>query len=226
MKASIKLMATAILVVGGLSSIGCAGRGDRPTVQERYADLVDPCWPERYNAEARKPVMQTMGAQVANGRDIDHTLWNYHFEQGTEVLNPAGRAKIDYLMRRRPVVDNRIVLQTARDLSFDPTKADHLANSRAELDAKRNNSIQQYVTASTSGRGVSVDVTIKDPADLYMDATGPSNAVRGLTGLFSSGISGVASGGVAGAGGGAAPTTAAAAGGAAPQGAPAPQTPR
>jgi hypothetical protein len=210
MKANLKLTVAAMALATALAS-GCAG--SRPSVQERYTEYSDPCWPERYNASARKAVLDTHGAQIANGYDVDTTLMNYHFESGSEELNQAGRAKLDYLLRRRPTVDGKLNLQTARDLAYDEKAPAALPAKRSDLDAKRINSIQQYVSASTSGRNVGVDVTIKDPADMQMDAMGPANSVRGLSMLFSSTITGAAgAGAVAGAGGAGAPTSATAAG--------------
>jgi hypothetical protein len=210
MKTHLKLT-TAVIAIGcSLMATGCAG--DRPSLQDRQTDNVDPCWIPRYSSYARKSVLDVHGAQVANGHDLHQTLMNYHFEQGSGELNPAGRAKLDQILRQRPTVDGKLNLQTARDINYDEKNPGALQSKRADLDSKRINSIQQYVSASTAGRNVTVDVTVKDPSDMSMDASGPSNAVRGLVGLYQSGIQGVAGGQVAGAGGGAAPTAGAASG--------------
>lgn len=215
MKLHFRLATVAFALVASFS-IGCG-----VSLQDRHTEFADPCWPERYDAQARASVRDTMAAQIANGREVDNALYNFHFEAGSAELNPAGRAKLDYILRRRPAVDGRINLQTARDISYDAAKPDALVNGRAELDAKRINSIQQYVMASTSGRNVAVDVTVRDLPDLSIDSAGPATSVRGLTLLYASTINGVSGGGmIGGAGGGAAPVGAAAAGGV-PGGAPA-----
>src|SRR6185369_17071235 len=67
-----------------------------------YHDLVDPCYPERYWAEARQNVHEALGTQVRNGHVLDQTVWNYHFEEGTAVLTPGGRERLNYIARRRP----------------------------------------------------------------------------------------------------------------------------
>jgi len=55
-----------------------------------YRDIVDPCWPERYNAVARHSVNDTFDAQALNGHILDQTLWNYHFMScWVEVPDPT-----------------------------------------------------------------------------------------------------------------------------------------
>src|SRR5437879_2977951 len=70
MKGIIKRAAAAACLGGGLSlTWGCAG----------YRDLVDPCWPTRYDAMAAASVNDAFAAQVNNGHVLDQTVWNYHF---------------------------------------------------------------------------------------------------------------------------------------------------
>src|SRR5258708_6941184 len=100
-----------LLAVMGV--IGCAS-ADRPSAQNRMADWVDPCWPERYNSVARQEVLEPFGAQAMNGAVIDATVWNYHFEStpGNEhKLTLAGLEKIDYLVRRRPGPETHLFIQ-------------------------------------------------------------------------------------------------------------------
>src|SRR4051794_9680194 len=83
-----------------------------------YRDHVDVCWPERYNAEARHVVRDVFDTQAANGHILDQTIWNYHFEHdergvGTDRLTLAGQERLKYILRRRPVPDGKVYLQTA-----------------------------------------------------------------------------------------------------------------
>ena len=60
-----------------------------------YRDIVDPCWPERYNYMARQEVKEGFAPQVQNGHVLDQTVWNYHFEakktgEPGDQLNAAG----------------------------------------------------------------------------------------------------------------------------------------
>src|SRR4051812_27460778 len=98
-----------------------------------YRDVVDPCWPARYNHEARQSVRDTFDAQAYNGHVLDQTVWNYYFEADpkgnpTDRLAPGGVEKLMYLVRRRPYPDCKIFLQTAQDLPTDrdnPEKTVH-----------------------------------------------------------------------------------------------------
>ena len=70
-----------------------------------YRDLVDPCYPERYNYQARQEVVASYTPQVQNGHVLDQTVWNYDFEAGTDRLTGGGLEHLAYLARRRPQPD-------------------------------------------------------------------------------------------------------------------------
>src|SRR5262245_40663061 len=84
-----------------------------------YRNLVDPCWPERYNYQARVCVEDHFSTQAANGHVLDQTVWNYHFEKGTPKLTLAGQEHLAYLARRRPHPDPKVFVQTAQDVVYD-----------------------------------------------------------------------------------------------------------
>lgn len=173
----------------------------------RYIDLVDVCYPERYNAMARQEVIAAFAPQVNNGHILDQTVWNYHFEAGTEELNPAGIEHLDYIVRRRPQPDSRIFLQTARDLKYDPAAPESYINKRQELDAKRVTSIQRYLTAQLAGRPMNFEVLVHDPQPTGFSAQEAVLAIArqrtGAQGGIGLGLAGAggAFGGVGGAGG-------------------------
>jgi hypothetical protein len=92
-----------------------------------YRELVDPCWPERYNYQARHSVRDTFNAQAANGHMLDQTIWNEHFETGTAVLTYAGKEHLKYLARRQPAPDPLVFVQYSWD---GKEKAEALNNDR------------------------------------------------------------------------------------------------
>lgn len=123
----------------------------------------DPCWPDRYANEARAAVVASFQPQVDNGHVLDQTIWNMHFDYGTDKLNGEGMDKLDQLSRRRPNPDSRLFLQTARDIAYDSEKPGDYAAKRVELDSKRVVAIQKYLKATLTGRETVFDVQIHDP---------------------------------------------------------------
>jgi hypothetical protein len=57
---------------------------------------------------------------VNNGHVLEQTVWNWHFESGSDVLTPAGQAKLDAISQVRPHPDGKIYLQVARDVPPSP----------------------------------------------------------------------------------------------------------
>jgi hypothetical protein len=135
-----------------------------------YRSIVDPCWPERYNAQARGSVNEAFAAQSYNGHVLDQTIWNYQFEKGTDHLNPAGVVQLQYLARRRPYPDARLFLQTANDLYYDGDGAPEQAiQARNDLNNRRIAAIQKALAVQTNGHGV-FTVEIHDPAPVGLPA--------------------------------------------------------
>jgi hypothetical protein len=165
-KLSTKLVGGAFLLGAALAS-GCGHTG------EKYNDLADQCWPERYAQESRKLVHANIEPQVQNGHILDQTIWNEHFDRGSEKLNASGMDKLDQLARRRPAPDTKIFLQTTRDLNYDAAKAEEYVTKRSELDGKRIAAIQKYLNTTTSGRGLSFEVAVHDPSVPGIDGAAP-----------------------------------------------------
>ena len=103
----------------------------------RYANLVDPCYPQRYEAVAHHEVNEAMAPQMMNGHVLDQALWDDHFEAGTDKLTPGGIEHLKYLARRRPHADPVIFLEAAQDVPYDPARPDAYVRARAELTDKR-----------------------------------------------------------------------------------------
>src|SRR5687768_14578039 len=99
----------ALLCSAVFGSVGCYG----------YRDLVDPCWPERYWYSSRQLEKAAFAPQVQNGHVLDQTVWNYHFDGGTDRLNAMGIDHLARLARRRPSPDPLLFLQTAQDIGYD-----------------------------------------------------------------------------------------------------------
>ena len=101
------------LIRKGAAGLGCAaalaGTGGCYT----YRDLVDPCYPARYEYMARREVNTALAPQVINGHVLDQTIWNHMFEPNTDKLTPGGVAHLAYLARRRPAPDPTVYVQTA-----------------------------------------------------------------------------------------------------------------
>jgi hypothetical protein len=169
-----------------------------------YRDVVDPCWPERYTYLARQEVNASLAPQVQNGHVLDQTVWNYHFEIGSDRLTAGGLEHVAYLARRRPCPDPVVYIQTAEDLLYDVANAEKLKESRQELDAKRVVAVQKFLAAQTAGRPVAFEVLVHDPADPSIAASFGNAAAIQLIGRARGGLG--TGGGGGGAAGGAAAT--------------------
>lgn len=161
MKGFVSDVLTALGVTSGLAVVGGC---------DCYRNLVDPCYPERYEYAARQEVIAAFAPQVHNGHYLDQTVWNYHFEAGTEKLTPGGMEQLTHLARRRPYPDCTIYLATAHDLMYDPAAPSRYAEQRATLDQRRIQAIQNYLAAETSGRNLSFEVVIHDPPETGLGA--------------------------------------------------------
>jgi hypothetical protein len=141
-------------------------------------DYVDPCWPERYEFAARKCVNSAFLPQINNGHVLDQTVWNYHFEAGTDKLTEGGQAHLAYLARRRPCPDTMVYVQTAQDVNYDPANPDRFTEGRSNLDSKRVEAVQKYLNAYTAGRATTFQVLVHDPNEVGIAAQNANIAVR------------------------------------------------
>jgi hypothetical protein len=170
MNGFVKATVAGLCLGTGMGLVGCA----------EYRQVVDPCWPDRYNAMARMSIRDTFGAQAHNGHVLDQTVWNYHFEvdpktgEPTDKLNVAGMEHLHYLARRLPAPDPNLYLQTAQQTPGTATlPPEKWAQARADLDNKRIASIQRYLASVMSGRShaVAFDVAVHDQAEPGIAAT-------------------------------------------------------
>ena len=164
-----KALKAAWLAGGGVVAAGgCYG----------YRDVVDPCYPQRYQYAARQEVKASFGPQINNGHVLDQTVWNYMFEPGTANLTPGGMEHLAYLGRRRPCPDPTIYLQVAQDIPYDPAAPDKFVEARNTLDTKRMQAIQDYLTAQTAGRNAAFTIVRHDPAEVGMSAVPANQSIR------------------------------------------------
>jgi hypothetical protein len=168
----------------------CGPHGANGRASGKCDDLYDRCWPERYNTLAQRSVNQAFAPQVMNGHILDQTVWNQHFDEASDKLNPAGIAHLQYLARRRPCPDTTIYLATSLDLKYDPAFPERYSGARQELDTARVVAIQKYLTALNGGRPVEYVVKIHDPADPAIAGQGPSRSVGQMYNGFRGGLSG------------------------------------
>ncbi len=192
--------------LGGASLLaftGCCG------TDTMYANLVDPCYPQRYEAVVRHEVNEGMAPQMVNGHVLDQTLWDEHFEAGTDKLTPGGLEHLKYIARRRPHADPVVYLQAAQDVIYDPAHPDLYVRARAELTAKRAQAIQVFLGAYTAGAPQEFHVEVHDPGAIGQSSLGVTrsvllmhNSYQGALQTGGGGSSGGSSGGSVSGGGG------------------------
>lgn len=137
---------------------------------ESCADLYDPCYPHRYNHVAREEVIGAVSPQMGNGHVLDQTVWNSHFEQGSDKLTPGGLAKLGQLARRRPAPDPVVYVETAQDIPYNPATPDKFTQARNDLDQKRSLAVQNYLRAYAGSRGLAFQVLVHDPSEVGISA--------------------------------------------------------
>jgi hypothetical protein len=170
-----KSLAAACLAAS-LVGVGCCG----------YYDMVDPCYPQRYNFAARTEVCGALTPQVKNGHILDQTIWNWMFETEAskgppDQLNAAGMEKLNELIRRRPAPDPIVYLATAQvggALKYNPENPDALGENRHDLDNRRIAAVQKYLNAQTADRGIAFQVIVHDPTEPDLPAAGIAGSVR------------------------------------------------
>ena len=146
-----------------------------------YRNMVDPCWPERYSFTAKREVIEAFAPQVQNGHILDQTMWNYDFDKGSDVLNPMGQAKLEYMVRRRPFPDPNVYLATAHDLVYDPNNPESYGQSRRTLDTKRVIAIRNYLQAQMVGRPMNFEIMIHDPFEVGQPSEAAAQSMHAWT---------------------------------------------
>jgi len=173
-----------------------------------YQDIVDPCYPERYWHAARQNVYSAFAPQVQNGHVLDQTIWNHHFEAGTDKLAPGGLEQLNYLARRRPQPTATVFIQTAEDIPYDPAKPEEFVRKRQELNTKRGEAVRKYLNSITTARGGSegyFQVVVHEPGQVGQPADPATRTVQQMHARVRGGLQGTGgttSGGGSGTSGG------------------------
>ncbi len=143
-----------------------------------YRNLVDPCWPERYNSSSRHSVRDIHNAQADLGHKLDQTIWNHHFDPGTDILNAAGKDQLRYIARRQPIPDFQVWLQFPHDVAKD----------RDGMIARRKDAIRSFMATQTLvSSGNSYQIEIHDLAVPTYPANLTENAVKNVDDLTKKG---------------------------------------
>lgn len=189
-------------IIGKLAAVlGCSTALAAMGGCHHYRDLVDPCYPERYWHESQQNVHEGIAPQVRNGRVLDQTMWNYHFEQGSDRLTKGGQNHLAYLARRRPTPDPMVFLQTAQDIDYSAEKPAEFAEKRSMLDALRKTAIENYwMAVSAGGLAQKPEVMVHNPPEPGMSGIQASTALQQMNTTSRATLPGT--GGTSGAGGG------------------------
>ena len=193
-----RVAAAAALLTSGLGSVGCvsgghAGRGEgHGPIGDHWRNAVDPCYPERYQHAARQAVIAPFAQQVHNGHVLNQTIWNYYFEAGSDKLTPAGMEKLDSLARVRPAPDPKLYIQASMDVGLTDANADKITDLRADLDAKRAQAIQKYLSTVPAIAPVAYEVYVYNALPPGIDANAASGAYRASLLGYRGGITGAA----------------------------------
>lgn len=134
-----------------------------------YRELVDPCWPERYNYMARHSVRDFHNAQADKGHLLEQTVWNWHFERdektgaATDRLNGAGQEVLRRIARTLPAPDGQLFLQNAQDIPYKEGDAPaKIVSAREQLNRKRIDAIQRFMSTQNSTGPASFVVNVHD----------------------------------------------------------------
>ena len=126
--------------------------------------------------------------QVLNGHVLDQTMWNHHFEAGTDRLTPGGLAHLQYLRAAGPSRTATVYLATANDIAYDPACPERYAGAKQELDGLRAAAIQKFLVAANGGRAADFQVLVHDPADVTAPQPGVGNSVQQMYIRFRGGL--------------------------------------
>jgi len=173
-----------------------------------YKDVVDPCYPWRYNWAAQQEVCEPLAIQVNNGHVLDQTVWTSDFERGRAVLTRSGEDHLLTLLRRRPHPDPVVYLATAtvgssetNDVMYSLGRAPEVVSQdREKLNQDRIQAIQHYLAAQTAGRNLSFQVYVHDPAQPYVKTGQMARSITQMGMQFKGSLAGGAGGGGGGAG--------------------------
>ena len=160
----------AMALLSLVSATGCYGT---------FHEVVDPCYPERYNCKAREEVNDFRTAQVQQGLIYEQTLFVHHFNPASETLHPGGVALLQRLANRRPAPEAVIYLQTAQNnYDLDYKKPEEYASKRNELDDKRKLEVEKFLKMERPD--VIFTVVVSNPAKVGISGAEGRAAVNNV----------------------------------------------
>lgn len=114
-----------------------------------YNELVDPCYPERWNCQARSAVQSRVAMQAKNGLDMEQTLFTYHFEPGSDKITPSGQNILARIATRRPSSFKEVFIQNSFDAmpstDFDANRAEEFQQKMRDLNERRKRNVIAYL---------------------------------------------------------------------------------
>jgi hypothetical protein len=160
----------AMALLSLVSVTGCYGT---------FHEIVDPCYPERYNCKAREEVNDLRNAQVQNGLILEQTLFVHHFNPASETLNAGGVALLQRLANRRPAPENVFFIQTAQNnYDLDYKKPEEYASKRNELNDKRKVEVEKFLKMERPD--VNFTVVVSNPARVGLSGAEGRAAVNNV----------------------------------------------
>lgn len=160
----------AMALLSLVSATGCYGT---------FHEVVDPCYPERYNCKSREEVNDLRAAQVQQGLIYEQTLFVHHFNPASETLHPGGIALLQRLANRRPAPEAVIYLQTAQNnYDLDYKKPEEYASKRNELDEKRKLEVEKFLKMERPD--VNFTVVVSNPAKVGISGAEGRAAVNNV----------------------------------------------
>lgn len=128
--------------------------------------------PDDFTQAARYSLSHGLEMQAVNGEMLDHTLWNYHFEEDSEELRPSGRAFLDRFARNSSVTCSGYYLQSAHDIEFEPNEPETYFRRRDELNALRQKSAADYLARVAPGNTLVAQIHDRAPVSIPSDESG------------------------------------------------------
>jgi hypothetical protein len=149
---------------------------------DHYRDLVDPCYPERWNSLSQHSARDMLNAQSDKGHILEQTVWNWHFEPDPKTggpsdrLNGAGMAVLQRISRTLPAPDFQLFLQNAQDIPYvEGVAPEKLVKARNDLNERRAQAIQRFMaTEAAVHGGGSYQVAVHDFSPTSLPALYPT----------------------------------------------------
>ena len=112
-------------------------------------------WPFPYNIRDQDDVRLVSQTQVANGWASYTTLYDYHFDPSTHLLNSAGMQQLSWIFLQAPPAHRHIYVSTTSDVAFNDV---------------RTQSVRKALTGFAGGEA-SMPITLRHTAPLGRPAT-------------------------------------------------------